>query len=208
MEKVILFDGTNLDRWTGANGQVPTWEVKDAAMTVVKGDIISKELFNDAFIHVEFCIPFMPEAKGQHRGNSGVFIQGRYEIQVLDSYGYSIPGKGDCGAFYNMHAPIVNACKPPLEWQTYDIIFRSPRVNDMGEITEFARATVLQNGIVVQNNVELTGATVKLEIPEIDPDLTKPGPLVLQDHNCKVQYRNVWLAHLPLKGSDVYEPKA
>lgn len=206
MEKVVLFDGTNLDRFTGSDGKPPVWEVKDGIMTVTKGDIISKENFTDAFIHVEFRTPYMPEATGQGRGNSGVIIQGRYEIQVLDSYGYDIPGKGDCGAVYDMHAPLTNACYKPLEWQSYDIAFRSPRFNDKGEITEFARATVFQNNIIIQNNVEIKHPTVILNFKEIDPDLTKPGPLLLQDHGNKVQYRNVWLIHLPFKGSDTYEP--
>ena len=201
MEKVILFDGKDLNGWTQENGDAPLWDVRDGIMTVTRKHIVSKEVYQDAWIHLEFRTPFMPDASGQKRGNSGVFIQGRYEIQVLDSYGFEIPGKGDCGAFYNTHAPLVNACKPPMEWQMYDIVFRSPRTDAQGQITEYARATVFQNGIPVLNNVELKCSTKPMEV-----DLTSPGPLMLQDHLNPVSYRNIWMIHLPLKGSDQYEP--
>ena len=121
---------------------------------------MTEETFTDFMLHLEFMTPDMPEATGQAKGNSGVFLQGRYEIQVLDSYGIKTPGKGDCGAIYNQFAPLVNACKPPLEWQTYDAVFRAPRVDDAGKIVEPARMTVLQNGLVIHNNVQLPGVTV------------------------------------------------
>ncbi len=183
-------------------------------MTVTQGNIVSDETFTDAFIHVEFATPNMPEATGQAKGNSGVFLQGLYEIQVLDSYGINIPGKGDCGAVYDQYAPLVNACKPPLEWQTYDIIWRAARVDELGEVTEPARVTVLQNDTVIQNNVELLGPTgggnagADLQVENPDELIGKPGPLLLQDHyHDRLQYRNVWLVHLPLAGSDTYEPR-
>ena len=127
---VILFDGKDLSNWVGRDGGEPKWKVEGDAMIVEPrtGDISSKETFMDHFLHLEFMCPDMPEASGQAKGNSGVFFQGRYEIQVLDSYGIEVPGKGDCGAIYNQFAPLVNACKPPLEWQTYDVIFRAPAV--------------------------------------------------------------------------------
>ncbi|MGI6081873.1 MAG: 3-keto-disaccharide hydrolase [Limnochordia bacterium] len=200
---VILFNGKDLSNWHQRNGQPATWTVEEGVMTVVKGDILSEETFRDAFIHLEFRVPDMPEASGQAKGNSGVYVQGRYEIQVLDSYGINIPGKGDCGAIYNQFAPLVNACKPALEWQSYDIIFRAARVNDEGEVVENARMTVLQNGQVIQNNVILMGPTGGA----IDHNVGEPGPLLLQDHRDKVQYRNVWMVHLPPEGSDTYEPR-
>ena len=200
---VVLFNGKDLNNWRQRNGQPATWTVEDGVMTVVKGDILSEEKFRDAFIHLEFRVPDMPEATGQAKGNSGVYVQGRYEIQVLDSYGINIPGKGDCGAIYNQFAPLVNACKPALEWQSYDIIFRAARVNDEGEVIETARMTVLQNGQVIQNNVILMGPTGGA----IDHNVGEPGPLLLQDHGDKVQYRNIWMVHLPLEGSDTYEPR-
>lgn len=200
---VILFNGRDVNNWHQRNGDPATWHVEDGVMTVVKGDILSQETFRDAFVHLEFRVPDMPEATGQAKGNSGVFLQGRYEIQVLDSYGIHIPGKGDCGAIYDQFAPLVNACKPALEWQSYDIVFRAPRVNEAGEVTERARMTVLQNGQVIQNNVELPGPTGGA----INHNVGEPGPLLLQDHRDKVQYRNVWMVHLPLEGSDIYEPR-
>jgi len=201
-DAVILFDGKDLNNWTKMDGEAAGWKVEDGIMHVVPrtGDVMTKEQFTDFFLHLEFRCPDMPEAKGQAKGNSGVFLQGRYEIQVLDSYGLNIPGMGDCGAIYNEHAPLVNACKPPMEWQTYDAIFRAPRMADDGEVAELARVTVLQNGMVIQNNAELQ---LRSEIAEAG----KPGPLRLQDHGNLVAYRNIWAVHLPLKGSDTYEPR-
>ena len=199
---VVLFDGKDLSNWTNLDGGAPAWEVADGVMTVTAGggDIVSREQFTDFLLHLEFMTPDMPDATGQAKGNSGVFLQGRYEIQVLDSYGIDVPGMGDCGAIYNQFASLVNACKPPLEWQTYDAIFRAARVGESGEIEENARATVLQNGIVIQNNVQIQGATGGAT----DGDAAAPGPLRLQDHGNPVKYRNIWIAPLPLKGSDVY----
>jgi hypothetical protein len=207
-EKVMLFDGSSLDNWHSEGGGPARWRLEDDAMTVTEEDIISEEQFTDAVIHVEFRVPYMPEAEGQWRGNSGVFIQGRYEIQVLDSFDVNIPGKGDCGAFYDMHAPLVNACKAPREWQSYDVFFRSPRAGDDGEICEPARATVQHNGVLIHNNVELPEPTVNRMREGIDPDMTTPGPLLLQCHGDgdEVSYRNVWIQHLPLEGSDQYGP--
>lgn len=198
----VLFDGKDLSSWTKLDGGAPAWEVTDGAMTVIarEGDIVSRERFTDFLLHLEFMTPDMPDATGQAKGNSGVFLQGRYEIQVLDSYGIDVPGMGDCGAIYNQFAPLVNACKPPLEWQTYDAIFRAARVSESGEVEEQARVTVLQNGIVIQNNVQIEGATGGAT----DGDAAQPGPLRLQDHGNPVKYRNIWIAPLPLKGSDVY----
>ena len=199
---VVLFDGKDLSNWTKFDGGAPAWEVADNAMTVTAGggDIVSREEFTDFLLHLEFMTPDMPDATGQAKGNSGVFLQGRYEIQVLDSYGIDVPGMGDCGAIYNQFASLVNACKPPLEWQTYDVVFRAARVDESGEIEENARVTVLQNGVVIQNNVQIQGATGGAT----DDDAAAPGPLRLQDHGNPVKYRNIWAVPLPLKGSEVY----
>jgi len=158
------------------------------------GDIESKQRFTDYQLHVEFKVPYMPNAKGQARGNSGVFQQGRYEIQVLDSYGIEDPGTGDCGAVYNQAAPLVNACKPPRSWQTYDITFRAPRFDEEGKAVEKAHVTVIHNGIIVQNNQEIKGPTWGDTF----------GKLVLQDHGNPVQYRNVWILPLPPTGAKHY----
>lgn len=201
----MLFNGRDLQGWRRRKDAGPVgWQVADGVATVVRGtgDIVSAEVYRDAHIHVEFREPDMPDKTGQARGNSGVYVQGRYEIQVLDSFGWADPGKGDCGAIYNQHAPLVNACRPPLEWQTYDIVFRAARVDAAGNVRAHAQITVLHNGRVIHNNVAVqpTGGA-------IDQDLTEPGPLLLQDHGDPVQYRNLWLVHLPAEGSTEYGPR-
>ena len=199
-DAVVLFGGEDLANWTRMNGTPATWPVAERAMVSRGGDIKSKEQLKDVYLHLEWKEPDMPEARGQGKGNSGVMLQGRYEIQVLDSYGIEAPGTGDCGAIYAQHAALVNACRPPLEWQTFDVFFRAPRFDAEGKMLEAARFTVLQNGIVIQNNVQVTG--VNYGSPDVD--LSTPGPLILQDHGCAVEYRNIWLVHLPEKGSDEY----
>lgn len=200
---VVLFDGTSFEGWTHPDGSSVEWILEDGSMTVEPGtgNIITTEDHADCRLHIEFRCPDMPEAEGQAKGNSGVFLQGRYEIQVLDSYGWKNPGLGDCGALYDQHAPLVNACRPPMEWQSYDVFFRAPRFKDGQMITD-ARMTVLQNGIVIQNNVELDGPTGG----QLDEDIMEPGPLMLQDHRDPVSYRNIWMADLPKAGSEEYEP--
>ncbi len=201
-----LFNGTDLDNWRTRDGSAAGWTVEDGIMTVKKGtgDVVTQETFRDVQIHLEFRLPDMPEATGQAKGNSGVYIQGRYEIQVLDSYGFNIPGKGDCGGVYDVHAPLLNACKPAMEWQSYDIVFRAPRFDQAGhEIQDHARITLIQNGIVIQNNVQVTGPTGGA----MDYKLNDPGPLLLQDHGDLVSYRNIWAIELPPIGSDTYEPR-
>jgi len=198
---VVLFSGDDLGAWTRMDGAPATWPVAEGAMTSTGGDIRSKDTFQDAYVHLEWLEPDMPDAQGQARGNSGVALQGRYEVQVLDSYGIDAPGKGDCGAIYGQYSALVNACRPPLEWQTYDIIFRAPRFDAEGKLAEHARLTVLQNGVVIQNNVQVTG----LNYPPTDIDPGTPGPLLLQDHGNPVQYRNVWFVPLPEKGSEEYQ---
>lgn len=202
-KKVVLFNGKGLNNWQTINGEAAEWKLEDNIMTVTKEDIYSKEIFTDARIHIEFRIPDMPEATGQGKGNSGIFIHGLYEIQVLDSYGFDIPGQGDCGAIYELYAPLVNACKPAMKWQSYDIFFRAPRFNEENEVIKNGRITVLQNDILIQNNVELPHPTGGRR----NEEMVKSGPLMLQDHNNPVSYRNIWMEHLPLKGSDQYDPK-
>ncbi|MDQ1327590.1 MAG: hypothetical protein QG641_873 [Candidatus Poribacteria bacterium] len=198
---VKLFNEKDLSNWTTRSGDKAGWEAKDGIMHVVpsKGDIMTKERFTDFYLHLEWMEPDMPDAKGQAKGNSGVFLQGRYEIQVLDSYGIPVPGKGDCGAVYNQYATLVNACKPPLQWQSYDIIFRAPRMGADGKL-ENARVTAFQNGMVIHNNIILEGFTGG----NIEDKVLEPGPLLLQDHGNLLKYRNIWVVELPLKGSDQY----
>lgn len=191
MERVILFDGTSTDGWTYPDGSGPIdWIVEGNIMTVGHEDIVSKETFRDAHVHVEWREPDMPWASGQLKGNSGVYLHGIYEVQILDSYGKPEDKleKNDCGAIYTICPPLQNACRPALEWQTYDIYFRAPRFDEEGNVTENARITVLQNDRLIQNNVELfktTGGGITRE-------KLHEGPLLLQDHGHPVSFRNVW----------------
>lgn len=202
-EAVILFDGKSLENWTKMDGSPAKWLVDGGAMQVVPGtgDICTKNLFGDHYVHLEFKLSDMPQASGQAKSNSGVFVQGRYEIQVLDSSGWDVPGLGDCGAIYNQYSPLTNACKPALQWQTYDVIFRAPRCEGK-VVKENARLTVLHNGIVIHNNVELPGVTGA----PTDTEVQLPGHLRLQDHGDLVWYRNIWALTLPREGSCTYAP--
>ena len=199
---IVLFNGKDLSNWHARSGGPAGWEVADGVMTVAPrtGDIVTDQKFTDFVLHLEWMEPDMPEAAGQGKGNSGVYLQGRYEIQVLDSYGIEVPGQGDCGAVYSQFAPLFNACKPPLEWQTYDIAFRTARLDDSGNVIDQARVTVAQNGILIHNNVEVLGPTGGA----MDDEIGEPGPILLQDHGNLIKYRNVWILPLPLKGSDEY----
>ncbi|MBM3213326.1 DUF1080 domain-containing protein [Candidatus Poribacteria bacterium] len=199
---VVLFDGSDLNGWTTRSGGAPGWQVSHGIMTVVpkSGDIMSRYTFRDSLLHLEFRCPDMPEARGQAKGNSGVFLQGRYEIQVLDSYGIPVPGKGDCAAIYDQFAPLTNACKPPMEWQSYDACFRAARVDGDGKTITPARITLLHNGVVVHNNVQTNGPTGG----SVDLNVGEPGPLLLQDHGNLVSYRNVWVLPLAEEGSSAY----
>jgi len=193
MSKIELFNGTDLSAWTKTDGTPAEWSVEDGVMTVNHtGCIVSKEVFGDAHIHVEWREPDMPEMTGQYKGNSGVYLHGCYELQVLDSYGIEPPQANDCGAIYLMYPPRVNACKPALEWQTYDIFLRAPRFAEDGSVSESARVTILQNGVCIHNNVELYRVTPG---GVIDKPVAE-GPLMLQDHNDAVSFRNVWIEKL------------
>lgn len=199
----VLFDGTNLDRWVKRDrpDEPAAWPLENGETTTRGGDIVTRDTFRDFRLHVEFLCPDRgPNVYGQKRSNSGVFLQGRYEIQVLDSFGKQPPGKGDCGAVYNRAAPLTNACAPPNTWQTYDAFFRAARFDQKGNREEAARLTLLHNGIIIHNNVRLPGPTGGA----LDRDEIRPGPLLLQDHGDAVRYRNIWIVPLPLAGSDRY----
>jgi hypothetical protein len=193
---VVLFDGGGLEGWVRKDGKGPAdWPVADGIMTVGKGrgDIKTERTFGDFRLHLEFNVPYMPAAKGQARGNSGVYLAGIYELQVLDSYGLT-PRSDDCGAIYKQVTPSVNACKPPLQWQTYDVTFHKAKVEG-GKVTQKARVTVVQNGITIIDDKEIDptpgGASATIKAGE-------DGPLLLQDHGNEVQYRNIWIK--PLDG--------
>jgi rubredoxin len=193
---LVLFDGKSLDHWVYLDGKTPArWKlVEGAAMEVHGGNIMTKEKFDGHFkLHVEFRVPYLPDKKDQARGNSGVYVQGRYEVQVLDSYHNDTYANGACGAIYEVAAPRVNACKAPTVWQSYDIEFTAPVCKD-GKKEAPARMTVYQNGIQIHDNVAINKNFTRAGM-ETDP--CTPGPIMLQDHGNPVQFRNVWL--LPLK---------
>ena len=149
---VVLFDGKDISPWVGNDGKNPNWPATDGIITVGRGDIKTKESFGDFKLHIEFNVPYMPDAKGQGRGNSGIYLGGPYELQVLDSYGLKSQNN-DCGAIYSRIAPSVNACKPPLQWQTYDITFHKAR-KEGDKVVKKARVTVVQNGITIIDDKE------------------------------------------------------
>jgi hypothetical protein len=185
----VLFDGSGLDAWETSKG----WEIIDGAMMVTpKGEYIqSKQTFGDVDMHVEFRNSFMPKSRGQQRSNSGVFLQDVYEVQVLDSYG--LEGYYDeCGALYKVAAPMVNACAPPLAWQTYDIEYRAPRFDSAGNLTANARITVRHNGKLIHNDQELWWITAWTEEERLGAPPRKPGHIRLQSHGNYVQFRNIW----------------
>jgi rubredoxin len=192
---VVLFDGKNLDAWTAKDGKSPAgWKlVEGGAMEAAKGNLLTKDHFDGHFqLHVEFRVPYEPSGKGQGRGNSGVYVQGRYEVQVLDSYGLESKDN-DCGAIYEVAAPKVNACKAPTIWQSYDIDFHAPVCKD-GKKTEPARMTVRHNGVLIHDDVKIAKDNTRAGL---GGDPCAPGPILLQDHGHPVQFRNIWL--LPVK---------
>jgi hypothetical protein len=189
---VVLFDGTqaSLDNnWTYRDGKPVGWTVADGVATSQHMDIISKKTFGDFQLHVEWNEPNLPASvKGQARGNSGVYLQGRYEIQVLDSFGIA-PDKGECGAIYNQKAPDLNACLPPEQWQSYDITYKAAKYDADGKKIAKARVTVVQNGQKIQDDIEINHPTGS----ELLKDSADPGPIMLQYHHNSVRFRNVWI---------------
>lgn len=196
-DAVILFDGKSFEAWTHKNGKPAAWKLAGGVMEIEPrkgGDLVSKQKFAGSFrLHVEFRVPYMPKAKGQGRGNSGVYLQGRYEVQVLDSYGLKSKAN-DCGAIYTVAAPTVNACKAPTVWQSYDIDFTAPKCAD-GNVVEPGRVTVYHNGVKIHDDVKLVkdGKPVMNTRAGAGGDVCSPGPILLQDHGNRVQYRNIWL---------------
>jgi rubredoxin len=194
---LVLFDGKNLDHWVQRKDgkSPPTWKLVEGGAVQVNGtgDIVTREKFDGSFkLHVEFRVPYVPKATGQARGNSGVYVQGRYEVQILDSYGLESKDN-DCGAIYEVAAPKVNACKAPTVWQSYDIEFTAPVCKD-GKKMEPARITVYQNSVKIHDNLAITKDNTRAGM---GGDPCTPGPILLQDHGNPVQFRNVWL--LPKK---------
>jgi len=189
---ILLMDGKTLDAWVKTDGKTATaWKMLDGGIAQVNGtgNIMTKEKFAGSFkLHVEFRVPYEPKNSGQGRGNSGVYVQGRYEVQVLDSYGLESKNN-DCGSIYEVAAPKVNACKAPTIWQAYDIEFTAPVFKD-GKKVEPAKMTVEHNGVKIHDNVSIPVDNTRAGMAG-DPAM--PGPIMLQDHGNPVQYRNLWL---------------
>lgn len=194
-DAIVLFDGSNTEHWQRADGKADCpWRIESGAMVVVPraGSIISRRSFRDIQLHIEFATPAVVVGEGQGRGNSGVYLMGRYEVQILDSFENETYPMGQCGAIYNVHPPLVNACRPPGEWQTYDIVFRAPRFDDSGNKAANATITVLHNGVLIHDRAEVpapTGAAPSRESPDA-------GPIYLQDHGNPVRFRNIWVREL------------
>jgi hypothetical protein len=197
-DAIVLFDGKDISKWVSKkDGSPAKWTVADGYMEVAPktGDVQTKESFGDCQLHIEFREPSPPKGEDQDRGNSGVFLMGEYEIQVLDSYNSKTYADGQAAAVYGQYPPLVNASRAPGEWQTYDIIWHGPRFDASGKLTRPAHVTVIHNGVLVQDNVELTGPTGHHVRPPYKPGPDK-APLALQDHNHPVRYRNIWIRNL------------
>ena len=198
-DAVVLFDGSDLSAWKGTKrpGQPAEWKVKDGYMEVVPdtGAIETKQPFGSCQLHIEWAAPAEVKGDSQGRGNSGVYLMGKYEVQVLDTYQNVTYADGMAGAVYSQHPPLVNACRPPGQWQTYDIIFHAPKFED-GKLIRPADVTVLHNGLLVQDHWILTGPTDWKKRPPYSPHPDKL-PISLQDHGNPVRYRNIWIRPLP-----------
>jgi hypothetical protein len=197
-DAIVLFDGKDMSAWDGADD----WQVKDGVVTVnpkspEKGaGATTKQSFGDCQLHVEWAEPDVVKGSGQGRGNSGVFLMNRYEVQVLDSYNNKTYFDGQCGAIYKQTPPLVNCCRKPGEWQTYDIIFRAPRVDENSAMKEPGYITVLQNGVLIQNHTEILGSTSWDHPSAYEATLPEKAPLQLQNHGNPVRYRNIWIREL------------
>jgi len=197
-DAIVIFDGKNLNNFQSfRTGNAAEWKVENGTMTVVPrtGDIRTKDSFGDVQLHVEWASPTVVKGEGQGRGNSGIFLMGKYEVQVLDSYESRTYSNGQAGSIYKQHVPLVNATKAPGEWNTYDIFFTAPKFNADGILLVPAKVTLIHNGILVQNAVELKGPTEYIGIPNY---LAHPSelPIVLQDHGDLVNFRNIWVRKL------------
>ncbi|HSC53070.1 MAG TPA: DUF1080 domain-containing protein [Phnomibacter sp.] len=196
-DAIVLFDGKNLDKWVSEKTGPASWTIADGSMTVKpqSGGIVTKESFGDCQLHIEWRTPAVVKGEGQGRGNSGIFLMGRYELQVLDNYNNTTYSNGQAGSIYKQHIPLANACRPPGEWQTYDIIFTAPVFYENGTLKSPARITVLHNGVLVQNNISIWGSTQYIGIAQYEKHAAK-APIMLQDHGDLVSYRNIWIRPL------------
>ncbi|RMG66439.1 MAG: DUF1080 domain-containing protein, partial [Bacteroidetes bacterium] len=196
-DAIVLFDGKDLTNWESGDGSPAKWTVSDGAMTVAPGtgSIRTKMGFGDMQLHIEWRSPSEITGDGQGRGNSGIFLMSTYEIQVLDCYENRTYSNGQAASVYKQHIPLANACLPPGEWQTYDIIFMAPIFGDDGQLRRPATVTVLHNGVLVQNHVTIRGDTPYKGLPTYHAHASRL-PLLLQDHGNLVSFRNIWVREL------------
>jgi len=190
----VLFDGTDLSKWVNRKGGAAGWKVANGYLEVApgNGDIHTRDRFQDYRLHLEFWLPLMADAKGQARSNSGVYNQGRIEVQVLDSFGQP-PRDNEAGGIYQVAVPLRNGSKKPEKWQSYDIYYRAPRIGADGKQTEKGSITVLHNGLMIHSNVRFDARTTTSGLPPENNDYSQPGPILLQDHGNLVRYRNIWI---------------
>jgi Domain of Unknown Function (DUF1080) len=199
-DAIVLFDGTHAREWVHKDGRAAEWKLEAGALVCNsgKGDLYSKRKIGSAQFHIEFSAPFMPNAKSQARGNSGVYIQNNYEIQILDSFENPTYANGSCAALYGQYAPLVNVCRKPGEWQSYDIVFHAPACDASAQVTTPGTLTVLHNGVLVQDHVTIKGKTSGAGKTSV----CEPGPLMLQDHfhpdvkETFMKFRNIWYRSL------------
>jgi hypothetical protein len=200
-DAVVLFDGQDLSAWEGADN----WNVENGVMIAGKGDIHTRESFGDCQLHIEWSAPVPARGSGQDRGNSGIFLQDRYELQVLDSYQSDTYSDGQAGAIYKQTPPMVNAMRPPGQWNVYDIIWTAPRFNDDGSLASPAYITALHNGVAILSHFELSGDNDWHTPPSYEAH--GKLPIRLQDHGHPVRFRNIWVRELaPIEGRQVREP--
>jgi hypothetical protein len=191
-DAIALFGGNDLSQWEGGD----KWQVKDGFAIVRGGPIQTKQSFGDCQLHLEWASPEVVKGSGQGRGNSGVYLMGLYEVQILDSYNNGTYADGQAGAIYKQRPPLVNVCRKPGEWQSYDIVFEAPRFDSQGVLVRPAFVTVIQNGVLIQNHFQIQGATAWEKAPEYAAHAAKL-PLMLQYHGNPVRFRNIWIRELP-----------
>ena len=202
-DAIVLFGGKDLSAWENAE----RWKVEDGVMINGGGSIRTKQSFGDFQLHAEWMVPPMPNRSGQGRGNSGFYIMGLYEVQILDSYENETYFDGQAGAVYKQTPPLVNSMRPPNEWNTYDLVFTAPRFNEDGTVKSPAYITLLHNGVLVQNHTELVGGTRSNRIPKYRPHAEKL-PIFIQDHGSPIRFRNMWIREIkPLESKRVHEPE-
>ncbi len=201
-DAVVLFDGTDFSHWKNAD----TWTIEDGVAIVGKNQITSKEEFGDCQVHVEWSAPLPAKGTGQGRGNSGIFLMGRYELQVLDSYDNETYFDGQAGAIYKQTPPAVNVTRPPGQWNSYDIAWTAPRFEEDGTLKSPAVITVFQNGVLILNNFQVKGDTPFNRAPQYNAHGPK-GPISIQDHSNPVRFRNIWVREFnAAQGEQTQEP--